>query len=150
MSVHNFAEDNTLSSFAKTVSGGCAISWFRDNNMIVNPGKFQKIYLSLGKLTDNNYKLNLDIAVVNQVFYGTKSLRSFGTKIWNSLLHHVKFGSLSKNLLIAGMACLVTVLFVVWETFHKKFLDAYYSSAFCLLLYYIYLFSDKATPYYIK
>ena len=38
----------------------------------------------------NKYKLNLNIAVVNQVNYGTKSLRSFGPKIWNSLSRHVK------------------------------------------------------------
>ena len=38
----------------------------------------------------NKYKLNLNIPVVNQVNYGTKSLRSFGPKIWNSPPHHVK------------------------------------------------------------
>ena len=36
------------------------------------------------------YKLNLNIPVVNQVNYGTKSLRSFGPKIWNSPPHQVK------------------------------------------------------------
>ena len=39
----------------------------------------------------NQYKLNLNVPVVNQVNYGTKSLRSFGPKIWNFLPHHVKF-----------------------------------------------------------
>ena len=39
----------------------------------------------------NKYRLHLDTAVVNQVTYGTESLRSFGPKIWNSLPHHVKF-----------------------------------------------------------
>ena len=38
----------------------------------------------------NKYKLNLNTLVVNQVNYGTKSLRSFGPKIWNSLPHNVK------------------------------------------------------------
>ena len=38
----------------------------------------------------NKYKLNLDILVVNQVTYSTKSLRRFGSKIWNSPPHHVK------------------------------------------------------------
>ena len=38
----------------------------------------------------NKYKLNLNIDVVNQVNYGTKSLRSFGPKIWNSQPNHVK------------------------------------------------------------
>ena len=38
----------------------------------------------------NKYKLNLNIPAVTQVNYGTKSLRSFGPKLWNSLPHHVK------------------------------------------------------------
>ena len=38
----------------------------------------------------NKYKLNLNVPVVNQVTYGTKSFRSFGPKIWNSLPHDVK------------------------------------------------------------
>ena len=38
----------------------------------------------------NKYKLSLNIPVVNQVNYSTKSLRSFGPEIWNPLPHHVK------------------------------------------------------------
>ena len=38
----------------------------------------------------NKYKLHLNIPVVDQVTYGTKSLRSFGPKIRNSQPHHVK------------------------------------------------------------
>ena len=58
MSVHNFADENTLSSFAKAVNSlvsilklenGCAIYWFRDDSMIVNPRKFQSISLDKGK-----------------------------------------------------------------------------------------------------
>ena len=54
VSVHKFADDNSLSSFAKTVNNlvsilesesGCAMNWFRYNNMIVNPDKFQSILL---------------------------------------------------------------------------------------------------------
>ena len=54
VSVHNFADDNTLSSFAKTVNdlvsilqseSGCLINWFGDNNLIVNPDKFQVVPL---------------------------------------------------------------------------------------------------------
>ena len=70
----------------------------------------------------NKYKLNLDIPVVNQVTYGTKSLRSFGPKIRSPLPHHGKFAETSeafKKILIVGMACLATVLFVVWKIFHK-------------------------------
>ena len=54
MSVPKFADDNTLSSFAKTIynlasilqsKSGCAINGFWDNSMIVNPEKFLAILL---------------------------------------------------------------------------------------------------------
>ena len=54
MSVHNFADDNTLSSYARTAKNlvsilesetGCAINLFRDKSMLVNPDKFQAILL---------------------------------------------------------------------------------------------------------
>ena len=49
--VHNFADDNTLSSFAKTFDklkeileseSECAVEWFTRNGMFVNPDKFKK------------------------------------------------------------------------------------------------------------
>ena len=61
----------------------------------LNPRFMQELF----KLRETNrnvrkkYKLNSNISVVNQVNYGTKSLRIFGPKIWNSLPHH---GNLSK------------------------------------------------------
>ena len=51
-SAHNFADDNTLSSFAKTIENlislleserEIAINWSKNNRMIGNPGKFQAI-----------------------------------------------------------------------------------------------------------
>ena len=48
--VHNFADDNTLTTFAQNVrnlisvlesESNIAIDWFETNKMIVNPGKFQ-------------------------------------------------------------------------------------------------------------
>ena len=49
-SVHNFADDNTLASFASTLKDllpilesefEAAINWLHNNKMIVNPDKFQ-------------------------------------------------------------------------------------------------------------
>ena len=56
----------------------------------LNPCFMQKLFRETNRNVRNKYKLNLNIPVVNQVNYGTKSLRSFGPKIWNSLPHHVK------------------------------------------------------------
>ena len=38
----------------------------------------------------SNYKLNLDVPTINQVSFGDKSLRYYGSKIWNSLPFQIK------------------------------------------------------------
>ena len=38
----------------------------------------------------SNYKINLDVATINQVSFGDKSFRYYGPKIWNSLHFHIK------------------------------------------------------------
>ena len=93
----------------------------------LNPCFMQELFKLRGtnRNVHKKYKLNLNIPVVNQVNYGTKSLRSFRPKIWNSPPHHLKSAEnleTFKKLLIIGLACLVTVLFVIWETFHKHLL----------------------------
>ena len=55
---HNFAVDNTLSAFTNNIENlihlleskcSVAIKWFKNNKMIVNPGKFQAIILDKKK-----------------------------------------------------------------------------------------------------
>ena len=59
-SAHNFADDNTLSSFAKSVTllveilmaeSQNAIKWFSGNKMIVNPDKFKSIIIQKSNQT---------------------------------------------------------------------------------------------------
>ena len=38
----------------------------------------------------DKWNLNLEIAKTDQVKFGTKSLWTFGPKLWNSLPHHIK------------------------------------------------------------
>ena len=38
----------------------------------------------------NQYKLNLEVPIINQVTFGAKSIRYLGPKIWNSLPFHIK------------------------------------------------------------
>ena len=56
------------------------------------------------RVVREQYKLNLETPEWNQVTFGAKSLKVYGSKIWNSLLSHVKtsenliqFKSLMKN-----------------------------------------------------
>ena len=62
-SAHNFADNNTLSSFTKTMENlisilesesEIAINWFKNNHMIVNPGKFQAIIFDKHKGNHTN------------------------------------------------------------------------------------------------
>ena len=38
----------------------------------------------------NQYKLNLEVPIINQVTFGAKSIRYLRSKIWNSLPFHIK------------------------------------------------------------
>ena len=75
VSVHNFANDNTLLSFAKNVNNlvsilesesGCAINCFGDKSVIVHRGKFQAILMNeniaIGKAVSN---VKIIILIVN-------------------------------------------------------------------------------------
>ena len=66
---HNFADDKTLSSFAKTIENlisilksrrEIAINWLKDNHMIANPGKFQAIIFDKHKANYTNQIINTD------------------------------------------------------------------------------------------
>ena len=60
------------------------------NNL--NP-EFMRDLFSLretSRLIREKYMLNLNIPVHNQVTSGSKSLRVFRTKVWNSLHYHIK------------------------------------------------------------
>ena len=68
-SVHNFADDNTVSSFAKTVSDSIktledesryAINWFSMNHMIANPDKFKAIILDKQNSDFSNTKISVN------------------------------------------------------------------------------------------
>ena len=68
-SAHNFADNNTLSSVAKTIENlisilesesEIAINWFKNNHMIVNPGKFQAIIFDKHKGNHTNRTTNIN------------------------------------------------------------------------------------------
>ena len=68
-SPHNFADDNTLPSFAKTIENlisilesesEIAINWFKNNHMIANPGKFQDIIFDKHKGNHTNRTININ------------------------------------------------------------------------------------------
>ena len=83
-SLHNFADDNSLSAWGETVSklidtleseSDIAIDWFTKNEIIINPDNFQVIILDRKKSSLTNIPLSID----NQVSSISRTLRnSFG------------------------------------------------------------------------
>ena len=85
-SVHNFADDNTLYSFAKTLRGlvtilqsecEAAINWLHNNKMIVNRDKFQVIFLDKRR-SDNT---NIEVEIGNEKISSTSSVKLLGVHI---------------------------------------------------------------------
>ena len=66
---HNFSDDNTLTAFPNSIQNlihllesesSAAVKWFRDNKMIVNPGKFQAIILDKKKTNHTKETTKID------------------------------------------------------------------------------------------
>ena len=75
-SMHNFADDNTLSAWGETVSklidtleseSNIAIDWFTKNEMIINSDKFQAIILDKKKSNLTNIPLTVDNQTIKSV-----------------------------------------------------------------------------------
>ena len=83
----NFADDNTKNSCAKSVNDvyrylqsdlKIALKWFKDNQMMANPGKFQ--FMILSKNT-----INKSIVINNKTIESSKSVKLLGLTIDNKL-----------------------------------------------------------------
>ena len=87
---NNFADDNTLSSHAKTVEqlvenlefdSDKAIKWFTENHMIANPDKFKAIIINKGGQDTSGTKLKIN----NEVIESSKEVTLLGVVIDNKL-----------------------------------------------------------------
>ena len=58
----------------------------------INPAFMNEIFelRKTKRAVRNQYKLNLEVPIINQVTFGAKSIRYLGPKIWNSLPFHIK------------------------------------------------------------
>ena len=89
------------------------------------------------RVVREQYKLNLETPEWNQVTFGAKSLKVYGSKVWKSLPSHIKtsenliqFKSLMKNW--NGKVSYSLLLFSYYE-FYKN-LDISFDKNFALLL----------------
>ena len=60
------------------------------NNL--NPAFLNEIFelRKTKRVIRNQYKLNLEVPIINQVIFGAKSIRYLGPKIWNSFPFHMQ------------------------------------------------------------
>ena len=88
-SLYNFADDNTLSAFATTISrfkileSECevVIDWFKKNKMIVNPDKYQAIILEKRKRDRTDERITVD----NQQIKVVSSVKLLGLQLDDKL-----------------------------------------------------------------
>ena len=76
-SLYNFADDNTITAFEKDIillketlqnEAEIAIEWFKDNFMVLNPGKFQAMVINRFDKMENKHSVRLlGIEVDNQL-----------------------------------------------------------------------------------
>ena len=91
------------------------IEMFKTLNSI-NPNFMNDIFelKKTNRAVRNQYKLNLEIPIINQVTFGAKSIRHLGPKIWNTLSFHIKsseslttFKRIIKNWDTVSCKCLI-------------------------------------------
>ena len=88
--LHNFADDNTIAVTYKNLNdvlrilekeSESVVDWFRKNNMIANPDKFQAIIMNKRRENQITHKLK----IYNNGIEATKSVKLLGIEIDNQL-----------------------------------------------------------------
>ena len=101
-SMHNFADDNTVSAWGETLSElidtleserNIAIDWFTKNEMIINPDKFQAIILDKEKSNLTNILLTID----NQTIKPVPSAELLGIHLDDKLNFNLHIGNICRS-----------------------------------------------------
>ena len=98
----NFADDNTISAAENTIDklistleqdSQAAIDWFKINEMIVNPDKFQAIVIKKNCRMKDSYALNIN----NQTINSENCVKLLGIEIDNTLSFNKHISTLCKK-----------------------------------------------------
>ena len=102
VSMHNFADDNTLSAWGETVSklietleseSNIAIDWLTKNEMFINPDKFQAIILDKKKSNLTNIPLTID----NQTIKSVPSVELLGVDLDDKLNFNLHISNIFRS-----------------------------------------------------
>ena len=101
-SIHNFADENTLSMFEETIQNliallenesNTAIEWFQNNKMMVNPGKFQAIIIDKKKKCHANETLEIG----NKIIKASSSVNRLGVQIDDQLNFNLHISNICRS-----------------------------------------------------
>ena len=100
-SLHNYADDNTLSVFSNSIpnlikilekESDVAITWLNENRMIANPEKFHSLIITKDK-TDNS---GIELTINNKSIKSEPCVKLLGIKIDNKLSFDLHISDLIK------------------------------------------------------
>ena len=100
--LYNFADDNTISAVSKSTDdllitlkseSELAVKWLRENEMILNPDKFQAV---VPQKQDKNSKTN-SLNIGNKIFETTKSVKLLGITTESQLRFDEHISNLSNK-----------------------------------------------------
>ena len=148
VSLHNFADDNTLSAFAEKIlelidilqSGSeIVIDWFKSNKMIVNPDKFQAILLDKRKSGHTNQRIVVD----NQYIKVVSSVELLGIQIDDKLEFNLYICNICRSAAIQLNALLRLKRFLGYKE-KRILINSYFMANFnnCLL---VWMFSSASS-----
>ena len=146
---HNFVDDNTLTAFANNIQNlihllesecSVAIKWFKDNKMIVNPGKFQAIILNRKK---NNHTQEITKIDKNAVKVKS-SVKLFGVQIDAELNFNLHIADICRSAVNQLNVLIRLRKFLGFEE-KKVLINSYFYSnfSFCPL---VWMFSHANSP----
>ena len=101
-SLYDFADNNTLSAFATTVSrlikileseAEIVIDWFKKTKMVVNSDKFQAIILNKRKSDRTNERITIDILQIKVV----SSVKLLGLQLDDKLNFNLRISNICKS-----------------------------------------------------
>ena len=84
--MHNYADDNTLTSFSNSVSNlikiletetNVAMSWLKKNKMIANPKKFQSIIISKDKIGNSGLEIKINDKIIKLRWNDPQNIQTF-------------------------------------------------------------------------
>ena len=133
-SIHNFADDNTLSMFEETIQNlialletesNTAIEWFQNNKMMVNPGKFQAIIIDKKKKCHTNETLKIG----DKIIKASSSVKLLGVQIDDQLNFNLHISNICRSAANQLNALIRLKRFLDFEE-KKTLINSYFYSNF--------------------